>query len=106
MVGPSHTTTPSRIGSPFPGISRSASIRSIGRLLLAALAQRAARVGAGLPHPRRELSGRQVSWHSSGLPSSAHGSGPDCHVVLGSKPDGYADTVPLEGFRGIHHSGE
>src|SRR5215204_703355 len=81
MVGPSHTTTPSRTGSPLPGISRSASIRSIGRLLLAALARRAARVGAGLPHPDRNPP-RQVSWHSSGLPSSGHGSGPEDHVAL------------------------
>src|SRR5512133_3156406 len=33
MVGPYRTTRPSRIGSPVPGISRSASIRSIYRLL-------------------------------------------------------------------------
>ena len=58
---PSHTTAPSRIGSPFPGISRSASIRSIylpplpwpgwpGELP----------VGAGFASPRREPSTRQV----------------------------------------------
>src|SRR5512133_895225 len=102
MVGPSHTTTPSRTGSPVPGISRSASIRSIHRLL-AALARRAARVGAGLPSPRPEPSGRQVSWRSSGLPSSAHGSGPEDQFTLLEAAHGYADTVPLEGFREIHH---
>jgi uncharacterized protein YndB with AHSA1/START domain len=37
------------------------------------------------------------------LPSSAHGSGPEDQFTLLEAAHGYADTVPLEGFREIHH---
>src|SRR5215207_4372553 len=105
MVGPSHTTTPPRTGSPLPGISRSASIRSIHRLLLAALAQRAARVDAGLPHLRREPPDGKYRGTRPACPAPLMApAGRPCRAAEAAH--GYADTIPLEGFRGIHHSGE
>src|SRR4029453_4120417 len=94
-------------GSPLPGISRSASIRSIHRLLLAALARRAARVGAGLPPPTPKPPGRQVrqvSWHPSGLPSSAGGEWYGAARQTGATVEALLPGTRLHGVQGMHRA--
>src|SRR5215211_8717706 len=82
MVGPSHTTTPSRIGSPFPEISRSASIRSIYRLLRRRSRPASRRPALGLPHPDGSPPHDKYRDTCPPCPSSSHGSGPEDHLAL------------------------
>src|SRR5829696_5013251 len=97
MVAPSHTTTPSRIGSPLPGISRSASIRSIRRLLLAALAQRAAWVDAGFLIPDGNPPDGKYRGTRPACPAPLMApAGRPCRAAEAAH--GYADTIPLEGL--------